>query len=57
MKIKVRIQKVYGVDRIYPVCTKGKVFALLIGQKTFNDDHVKWIKSLGFEVEVETPSL
>ena len=50
MKIIVKIEKVYGVDRIYPVCDSAQVFAKLIAD-------MQWIKVLGFTVEVQTPSL
>ena len=57
MKIIVRIEKVYGVDRIYPVCTDAKLFCVLVGNKTLNQGQIDLIKALGFTVEVQTPSL
>ena len=51
--ITVRIKNNYGVDSIYPVCEKAKLFAKMLGQKTLTRRDVASIKELGFAVDVE----
>ena len=57
MQIKVRIAKVYGRKRIYPVCTKGKMFAILTGKKCLTQCEIEIIMKLGFEIDVEKPEI
>lgn len=57
MKITVEVKSVYGVDRIYPVCDKAKVFVELIGNKTLSKHNIILIQLLGFEVEVKAATL
>lgn len=52
MSIQVLIKSVYGVERIYPVCTKAKVLARLVGQATLTRADIVKIKELGFEIFV-----
>jgi len=49
--IKIKIKKVYGEYKIYPVCEKGKVFCELLKQKTFTQNNINKIKDLGFSFE------
>lgn len=51
MKITVRIERVYGTRRIYPVCEKAKAFAKLIGNKCITEAQCEIIMSLGFEID------
>jgi len=53
MTITIRGKQVYGILKIYPVCDKAKIFAALTGKKTFDDDDITRIKSLGYRVLVE----
>ncbi len=57
MQITVKVKNVYGVDRIYPVCEKAKLFLELTGNKTFSGLDIETIKRLGFEVLTETPTI
>lgn len=57
MTITVEIKSVYGVDRIYPVCDKAKMFTALTGNKTLSQIDIVQIKALGFTVEVQAPKL
>ena len=50
--IKVVIKNVYGVDKIYPVCDKAKLFAQLLGQATLTPKGIPIIKQLGYTIEV-----
>ena len=51
--ITVEIKKVYGVERIYPVCENAKRFAMLTSTKTFNRNIIEVIKSLGCKIEIK----
>lgn len=44
----------YGVTRIYPhpQCPNATALALLIGQTTFSEDHIRRIVALGYDVQV-----
>jgi histone H3/H4 len=53
MVIQVRIQNVYGNETIYPVCAKAQTFAAMVGQKTLTRRDIKYIKDLGYTVEVK----
>jgi hypothetical protein len=53
----VALRDVYGVTRAYPVNDTALAFALLVGQKTLSNDHLRVIKGLGFTVEVQQQSL
>jgi len=41
-------KNVYGVERVYPVCKKAKLFARISGNKTLLDVDIKLIKQLGY---------
>ena len=43
-ELLVEIKKVYGVDRIYPACSKSLALSKLIGKKTFSRQEVNLIK-------------
>lgn len=51
MSIKIQIRTVYGVERIYPVCSKARIFAKLVGQATLTRADILKIKELGFSIE------
>jgi tRNA-binding EMAP/Myf-like protein len=51
-KVQVKIKSVYGVDKIYPISEEAQIFAEMIGQKTLTVDNIKYIKMLGYVVEV-----
>ncbi len=55
MEITVKIKNVYGVDRIYPVCDKARLFVALTGNKTLSEADICFIKSLGYSINIETP--
>lgn len=48
--VEVAIKNVYGVDKIYPVCENGKVFAQIAGTKTLTTDTIAKIRKLGYTV-------
>ena len=41
-------KNVYGVERVYPVCNKAKLFARISGNKTLLDEDRKLIAELGY---------
>ena len=57
MTITVQIKTVYGNEAIYPICDKAKQFAALVGTKTLTRDAIAKIKTLGYSIEVQTPTL
>ena len=50
MKLVVSKKNVYGVERVYPVCTKAKLFASISGNKTLLPEVIEQIKKLGYNL-------
>ena len=48
MQLVVEKKNVFGVERIYPVCNKSKLFARISGNKTLLEEDRKLIKQLGY---------
>lgn len=57
MNIKVQIKQNYGVDTVYPLCEKGRVFARIAGTKTLTEQTIKLMKQLGYTLELEAKTL
>ena len=57
LKAFVKIQNVYGVERIYPVNETAKKITSLTRKKTLDRDEIEVIKKLGYQVEVITETL
>ena len=54
MKITIERKSVYGNKLYYPVCSKAKAFAKLIGSVTLTDQKLRDIKhGLGYEIELK----
>jgi hypothetical protein len=53
--IIVRIKDVYGTQTVYPVCELAIGLAALAGTKTLTPAALKIIKSLGYQIAVESP--
>ena len=53
--IQIEVKVHYGVERFYPICDTGKVFAQLTNSKTLSDDSLRLIKQLGYDIEVKQP--
>ena len=51
--LTVEKKNVYGVDRIYPVCNKAKLFARISGNKTLLPEDIELIKKLGYNLTTE----
>ena len=48
-QLLVEVKKIYGVDRVYPACSKSLALSKLIGKKTFSQLEVNIIKEdLGY---------
>lgn len=54
---KVRIEKVYGVRRVYPVNEAALLLAELAGTKTLADETIATARKLGFLFHVEAPKI
>ena len=48
MNLVVSKKNVYGVERVYPICNKAKLFARISGNKTLLEEDRKLIKQLGY---------
>ena len=53
MNITVEIREVYGQSKIYPVCDKAKICAVIAGTTTLLPRDIQRIQVLGFEVLVK----
>jgi len=56
-KLIVQIKNIYGVNRIYPVCTKSHSFARIAGLKTLQLSTIDEIKKLGYQIETRGEKL
>lgn len=54
-KIVVSVRSVYGVDKIYPVCTNAKLFADIAGTTTLREHDLRRIQQLGYHIVVSQP--
>lgn len=52
MGITVRIKSVYGLETVYPVCDKAKLFARIAGTTTLTRNTLRDVKALGYSIEV-----
>ena len=52
--ITVEIKNKYGVDYIYPVCSKAHCFTEIAATKTLTPCVIKLVKSLGYRVIVQS---
>jgi hypothetical protein len=57
MELVVEIKNVYGVEQVYPVCNKAKLFASIAGTKTLTHKVMIDIASLGYLVTLKQPTL
>jgi hypothetical protein len=51
--ITVEIRDVYGVAKVYPMCSTAQLFADIAGTKTLLPEDIKRIQMLGYSVEVK----
>ena len=57
MNLVVSKKNVYGVERIYPVCNKAKLFAAISGNKTLLPEVIEQIKKLGYNLTTESEKI
>ena len=57
MKLVVSKKNVYGVERVYPVCIKAKIFASISGNKTLLPEVIEQIKKLGYNLTTESEKI
>ena len=50
-------KNVYGVERVYPVCNKAKLFARISGNKTLLPEDIELIKKLGYNLTTESEKI
>ena len=50
MNLVVSKKNVYGVERVYPICKKAKLFANISGNKTLLPEVIEMIKELGYKL-------
>ena len=50
MNLIVSKKNVYGVERVYPVCNKAKLFASISGNKTLLPEVIELVKKLGYNL-------
>lgn len=53
--ITVEVRKNYGVEAIYPICPKAKIFVEMLGRKTLTRRDIASIKALGYVILI-TPN-
>ena len=53
MELIVEKKNVFGVERIYPKCSKSQILTALTGQKTLLADDIKLIKKLGYTLSTK----
>ena len=57
MKLVVSKKNVYGVERVYPICNKAKLFAAISGNKTLLPEVIEQIKKLGYNLTTESEKI
>ena len=57
MNLIVSKKNVYGVERVYPVCNKAKLFAAISGNKTILPEVIEQIKKLGYNLTTESEKI
>ena len=57
MNLVVSKKNVYGVERVYPVCNKAKLFARISGNKTLLPEDIELIKKLGYNLTTESEKI
>ena len=50
-------KNVYGVERVYPICKKAKLFANISGNKTLLPEVIELIKKLGYNLTTESEKI
>ena len=57
MNLIVSKKNVYGVERVYPICNKAKLFASISGNKTLLPEVIELIKKLGYNLTTESEKI
>jgi len=53
MQLVVEKKNVYGVERVYPICTKSHILARISGNKTLLPEVIEEIKKLGYKLSTK----
>lgn len=51
-KVAIRVDRVYGVVKIYPACDRANAFARIAGTKTLSLENLGEITAMGFHLEL-----
>ena len=57
LNLVVSKKNVYGVERVYPICSKAKIFAAISGNKTLLPEVIEQIKKLGYNLTTESEKI
>jgi len=57
MELVVSKKNVYGVERVYPVCKKARLFAAISGNKTLLPEVIELVKELGYNLTTESEKI
>ena len=57
MELIVEKKNVFGIERIYPVCNKAKLFVRISGNKTLLPEDIELIKKLGYNLKTESEKI
>ena len=57
MNLVVSKKNVYGVERVYPICNKAKLFAAISGNKTLLPEVIELINKLGYNLTTESEKI
>lgn len=55
--LKVKIDRHYGTESIYPDCDKSRLLVQLTGQKTMTKKTIRLLKELGYKLEIQAKEL
>ena len=53
MQITVKIDRIYGIQTVYPVCKTAVLFSRIAGTKTLTANTLQHIETMGYSVVVE----
>lgn len=56
-KIQIKIKENFGRRDVYPIGDLGNEIKKLTGKQTLSKTHIETLKKLGFEFDIQAPSL
>jgi hypothetical protein len=55
MQITIRIDRIYGIETVYPVCKQAILFSRIAGHKTLTRATLQHIADLGYDFVIAPP--